>query len=354
MKLALITDTHAGARNDSAIFNNFFMDFYENQFFPTIKERGVEAIIHLGDLFDRRKYINFNTLSSWREKFFKPCQEYPCHFILGNHDVYYKNTNDVASTDLLLREYDFEIYNVPKEVKFGTLDILFMPWINDENYEECISAIKETKSQVMFGHFQVDGFEMHSGVYSQEGMKKNIFEKFDVVLSGHFHHKSDNGTLYYLGNPYEMTWQDYADQKGFHIFDTESRELEFIPNEKVIFKKIYYDDTDKDFTDIVNADYSEYKNCYVKVVVQKKSDSYLMEQLIQRIEQNDPSSVVVVDTHIDSMISDQLIEDIEAEDTMSIVSRYIEALETNVNKGELDILMRDLHTEALQTEFITS
>ena len=58
MKIALITDTHFGARNDSLLFLDFFRKFYENIFFPTLKERGIKEIIHLGDVVDRRKFIN--------------------------------------------------------------------------------------------------------------------------------------------------------------------------------------------------------------------------------------------------------------------------------------------------------
>lgn len=352
MQIALLTDTHAGARNDSVIFNNYFMDFYQNIFFPTLKDRNIDTIVHLGDLFDRRKFINFNTLSSWKKNFFEPCQEFDCHFILGNHDIYYKNTNDIASTDLLLREYNYTIYDKPKEVIFDELNILFMPWINPENYEECLDVMNNSKSQIMFGHFEVSGFEMHKGSYCNTGMKVDIFKKFDTVISGHFHHKSDNGTLYYLGTPYQLTWQDYSDQKGFHIYDTDTRLLEFIPNNKIIYKKIYYNDENKDFTDIVTQDYSEYKNCYVKVVVEKKSDTYLLEKLIEQIEKNNPIKVIVVDNLID-IFSEVGLEDIEtAEDTMTIVSKYIEILETAVDKKELDFLMKDLYNESLQTEFI--
>ena len=351
MKIALLTDTHAGARNDSTIFNDYFLNFYRNQFFPTIREREIDTIIHLGDLFDRRKFINFHTLTTWKKDFFDVCKNFNCHFILGNHDIYYKNTNDVASTDLLLREYDFNVYDKPCEMEFDSLNILFMPWINSENYQLCLDSMNQSKSSIMFGHFEINGFEMHRGAYCNSVMENEIFKKFDTVLSGHFHHKSDNGNVYYLGTPYELTWQDYADKKGFHIFDTEKRELEFIPNESVIYKKVYYNDENKDFTDIVNQDYSEYKDCYVKVVVEKKNDSYLLERLVQKIEEHDPINVMVVDNLADIFMEEDMDEIQAAEDTMSIVSKYIEALETEVDKEKLDFLMKDLYNESLQTEF---
>ena len=37
MKIALLNDTHFGARNDSNIFDEYFYKFYDNIFFPYLK-----------------------------------------------------------------------------------------------------------------------------------------------------------------------------------------------------------------------------------------------------------------------------------------------------------------------------
>ena len=69
MKIAIINDTHFGARNDSPLFLEYFMSFFEKQFFPYCKEHGITKVLHLGDLMDRRKYVNFNTLAEVRKRF---------------------------------------------------------------------------------------------------------------------------------------------------------------------------------------------------------------------------------------------------------------------------------------------
>ena len=69
MKIALLTDTHFGARNDSPAFSKYFFKFYDEVFFPYLKENNITTLIHLGDIVDRRKFINFKTSHDFRKNF---------------------------------------------------------------------------------------------------------------------------------------------------------------------------------------------------------------------------------------------------------------------------------------------
>jgi UDP-2,3-diacylglucosamine pyrophosphatase LpxH len=192
-KIALVTDTHFGARSDSIPFDNFFRRFYDETFFPEIDKRGIKTILHLGDCFDRRKYINFNTLSSCRDYFFSAAKQRGIEvvMIVGNHDTFFKNTNAVNSPGLLLNDYDnVTAYSGPIEYGVDGTSILLMPWICTDNYDECMKAIKVSNSQVLFGHFEIAGFQMYKGHENDEGFDPKLFEKFDLVCSGHFHHRS--------------------------------------------------------------------------------------------------------------------------------------------------------------------
>jgi DNA repair exonuclease SbcCD nuclease subunit len=108
-----------------------------------------------------------------------------------------------------------------------------MPWICADNYEQCMGAINTTKSTIMFCHTDIVGFQMHKGQACDEGFDPKQFSKFDLVFSGHFHHRSTIGNITYLGNPYEMTWADFEDPRGFNIFDTDTRELQSSSAQKV-------------------------------------------------------------------------------------------------------------------------
>ena len=175
-----------------------------------------------------------------------------------------------------------------------------------------------------------------------------MFRRFDLCVSGHFHHKSDAGQIYYLGTPYEIYWNDYNDPKGFHIFDTEKRELERIVNPYTIFEKIFYDDTDKDYT---NEDVSKYKDKYVKLIVVNKKDLYQFDKFTDRLLQADAHEVKIIEdfSELDAEnVSDDIVEN--TEDTMTLLEKYIDQLDITLKKDRLKNTMRSLYTEAQDLE----
>ena len=359
MKVAIITDTHWGARNDSQAFTNYFIKFYEEIFFPELLERNIDTVIHMGDIVDRRKFINYKTLYQMRHNFFDVCWEkyINLHVIIGNHDTFFKNTNNVNSMDCLRMmrsggEGDgggfIKIYEKPTEVELDGTKVFFQPLICPENKDESLSAISKTDAQILFGHLEVAGFEMHLGQKSLDGLPTSVFDKFDMAFSGHFHHKSDNGTIYYLGNPYQITWSDYKDPRGFHIFDTDSRELEFIKNPFEMFYKLYYDDENSSLEEINELPYSTYKGCYVKIVVVKKNNPFWFDTLMDKLYAADVEDISIVENYDDELKEDSDMID-EAEDTMTILSKYVNSLNVK-NKNELDKLLKSLFNESLTVE----
>ena len=360
MKLAIITDTHWGARNDSQVFIDYFAKFYKDIFFPTLLERDISTVIHMGDIVDRRKFINYKTLYQMRHHFFDQCWDryINLHLIIGNHDTFFKNTNDVNSMSCLRMmssggEGDgggfVKVYHDPTEIELDGLKCFMQPWICPENEVESLDMIAKTDAQILFGHLQVKGFEMHLGQYNYEGTSAEIFKKFDMAFSGHFHHKSDNGNVYYLGTPYQITWSDYNDPRGFHIFDTETRNLEFIQNPHKIFHKYYYDESKElSLEKIEEEDYSKYEGCYVKVVIVERKNPFWFDTLMDKLYKANVADISVVENFgVEDM--EELDNIDEAEDTITILSKYIQSLEIE-NKKELDSLMKSLYTESLTME----
>ena len=342
-KICLITDTHFGARSDSIQFDNFFRKFYEETFWPTIDKHNIKTIIHLGDCFDRRKYINFSTLKSCREYFFDQAKKrnVDVTMIVGNHDTFFKNTNDVNSPDLLLRDYDnITIIKDPKEVFLYGQTFLLMPWVCTDNYNDCMTSMKNTRAPALLGHFEIAGFQMYKGHDNNEGFDSKIFSQFDIVCSGHFHHRSSKDNIYYLGNPYEITWSDYDDPRGFHILDPSNLSLEFIENPNVIFKKVYYDDT-KDLVDPETL-----SNQHIKLIVVNKTDFYKFDQYIDRIHQADPLELKIIEdlSEFESEALDD--KDIDLEDTVTLLSQYVDSLDTDADKDRIKTVMKTLYVEA--------
>lgn len=349
-KVCLLTDTHYGARSDSVPFDNFFRRFYMEKFWSVIDERKITTIVHLGDCFDRRKYINYNTLKTCREYFFDQAKKrnIDLRLIVGNHDVFYKNTNDVNSADLLLNEYtNITTYASPSDITVDGRSILMLPWICADNYDESMEAINTTKSRLVLGHLEIAGFLMYRGHESEEGLDSSVFKKFDLVCSGHYHHRSKKDNICYLGNPYEMTWQDYDDPRGFNILDTETLELEFIQNPFTIFTKFYYDE---DQVELSKIDLSCLTEKFVKLVVVNKQDFYKFDRFMERLYKQNPLEVKIIEDLSEFESDTTVDEDVNVEDTLSLLSQYVDAIETDANKDKIKTLMRTLYVEAQNVE----
>jgi DNA repair exonuclease SbcCD nuclease subunit len=271
--------------------------------------------------------------------------------LVGNHDVAYKNTLEVNSPNLLLKGYDnIKIYDEFETVDFDGIKVDVVPWICDENEADIFSKIKDSKAQICFGHFEISGFEMDKGNVCDVGIDKQALSKYDIVLTGHFHHKSNDGNITYVGTPYEMTWADFNDTKGFHIFDTDTRELEFVKNPFSMFHKISYDDGQSDFESWKQYDFGSLKDTYIKVVVLNKQNPYLFDHVIDNFYKAGVADLAIVEDFSDVLINDdqELID--QAEDTMTILSKYIDNLPLDVEPEKLKSIMRELYIEAINTE----
>ncbi len=346
MKIALLNDTHFGCRNDSPAFMEYQNRFYNELFFPYLKKHNINTLVHLGDVVDRRKFINHNTAHNFKKVFWDKIDEMKLdtHIIIGNHDTYYKNTNEINAMSNLSISKEAKVYTRPTEVTFDNLDILFLPWICDDNYDDSIYKIDNSTSLIAMGHLEVKGFEMHKGVYNDHGLDKSQFTKFEKVISGHFHKKSDDGRVYYLGTQYEITWSDYGCPKGFHIFDTETRELERISNPIKIHKKIIYNDKENNYLDF---DYTDYERCFVKVFISQKTDENMYNTFIEKFYNNtNVHELQIIDdpTDLNTTVSDNILE--QGEDTMTFLENYIDQIETDVDKQKLKAFAKDLYTEA--------
>jgi len=353
MLLALITDTHWGVRGDNLVVANYFKKFYNEIFFPYLEQNGIKTIVHLGDIVDRRKYINYVTARNLKEFVAKSSEMgIDLHVIIGNHDTTYKNTNEVNSMNELFHNSNYKItyYSEPKEVEFDDLKVAFLPWICSGNYNESIEFINNTQSQILFGHLELSGFEMYKGHVNDHGFNPNIFDKFDMVMSGHYHHKSSRGNINYLGAPYEMTWSDYNDDRGFHVFDTDTRILKFINNPLKLFSKVLYNDKGKTLDDILSFDEEQYKNKYVKIIIQNKDNPYWFDMFIDKIEKTGVTDLQVVEDHVnlDSETDENIVN--EADDTMTILSKVVSQLDNNIDKKLLNDFLKNLYNEALSLE----
>ena len=346
MKVAIITDQHFGARKSSKFFHDYFKKFYDNVFFPYLKENKITTIVNMGDTFDNRRNIDISSLEWAKVNYFDPLREMgiTIHTVIGNHDIYYKNTNDVSSVSLLLKEYDnVIIYPETQEIKLGRLKILLVPWINQENEKISIDAIKKSKAKIAMGHLELNGFQATRGHMMEDGMDIKYFDKFEKVYSGHYHTRSTDGKIYYLGNPYELFWNDVKDDRGFHIFDTETLEHTPVNNPYRLFYNVYYDDTNYK---LFNA--TEYKDKIVKVIVKQKTNQKQFEKFIDKLSAIGVQELKIVENFNIQGNDDFEVE--ETENTISILNRYIDESEIDCDKSIIKGILRKIYSQACEVE----
>ena len=357
MKIALLNDTHFGARNDSNIFDEYFYKFYDNIFFPYLEKNNIKTLIHLGDVVDRRKYINYRIAHNFRQKFMNRLWEdkIDTHILIGNHDIYYRNTNKVNAIQELCTAPDGVnepfIYEEPKVVDFDGTKILMMPWINPENEAHSLHTLNTAVADVCMGHFDLNGFRMMDHMVQTHGYDKSIVSRFEKTYSGHFHHKNDDGQVFYLGSQYEMTWSDYNNQKGFHVFDTETREVEFIHNPNTIFKKLMYDDTNTNYDKL---DISNYNQKFVKLIVSNKKDNQMFDRLLDRLYKDiSVHELKILEDYSDlshTNVSDDVVEG--SEDTITLVNNYVDQLPVDLDKDKLKVMIKEMYIEAQDTDVV--
>ena len=347
MKFAILNDTHCGIRNSSDIFIKYQEDFYTKVFFPYLLENDIKHIVHLGDYYEHRRFINFKALNANRVHFLDKLREYgiTMDIVPGNHDVYYKNTNELNSLKELLGHYmnEVTIHMKPTVLEYDGLKLGLVPWINMQNESEINEFLANCTADIIGGHFELIGFDMLRGVPCTHGMTTDLLKRFEMVFSGHYHCKSNQDNIHYLGSQMEFFWNDAHDDKFFHTFDTETRELLPVRNPITLYERIYYDDEKTDYNAVAleNLD-----NKFVKIVVTNKTDAFSFDRFLDRVQSRKIYDLKIQEDFTEFLGENVADEGVEVEDTSELLRSYVDNVETVLDKERLKMELVELMQEA--------
>ncbi len=344
-KIAIITDQHFDSRGGDPAYHAYFKEFYDDIFFPTLERLKIKHIIMGGDTIEHRKYINFYALREMNDYFVR-LYDYEVNILAGNHDLYYKNDSEIFAIDLLYRERQndsFQLHTEPETIYINGHAIDLMPWIHEGNMGEALEFLEKPKeARILIGHLELAGFEMYKGVHSPHGLPSELFKHYEQVYTGHYHHKSSTGNIHYLGAPYEITWNDYNDPRGFHILDLDTLDLEFIPNPYRMHYKIGYDDSKQDYTQVA---VDIYKGKNVQLIVKNCTNPIMLDAFVKRLNKEGLYDFNLIDSRY--QVSESDAQNFDIEDTLTLIHQNIDAVEGDVTtRKHLRAIATDLHVEA--------
>jgi len=350
MKIAILNDSHFGYKNGAQLVFDYQWSFFEKQFFPYCVKHDIKHIIHLGDVFDTRRHVTVKTLNYIRTKFVATMEAagITMHVIPGNHDVAYKNTNDLSAVSeyLFCFPNSIHVHMSPVVLNFDGLDVALVPWITDSNRDECINFINTSPAHILMGHFEISGFKyIANSSIKSHGLAADAFSRYDMVLSGHYHTKSSRGNITYCGSQYQFNWSDVDDKKYFHVLNTETRALHAVQNKHKLFYKFYYDDALQ--IDLDNPEFKRIKGCYVRVIVVKKRDYLAFDKYIDRLKEFMPFDLQVVESFEDVTLISGESDSAVIEDTTILLDDYIDEINTALDREALKRHMHNLYTEAI-------
>ena len=348
MKIAIIGDLHIGVKSSNETMMRHQARFFEF-FLGELKKRDVKTIIQLGDIWDNRRQVNFRALQFAQETFFEPINEanIELHTLIGNHDIFYRETLDINSSGLLLRPYKhIHVYDEPTTLHFDKVSFDIIPWICNDNKAQCFAYMKNSKADYCCGHFEINNFEVMKGIPYENGIDETTFGNYKQVFSGHFHLRSHRGNITYVGTPYELTWGDYKSPKGFIIFDTETNEWEYVENPNTYFFYITYDEVGGYIT---NLDNLNLEDCYLKLVVRSKKEEFIYNNFINKLFKMKPADIKFVETNfmnLNESANQVNGENIEVKDVIDLIGDYIDGIEYD-RKDDLKAFFIDLYREAV-------
>lgn len=347
MKIILLADLHIGAKQGAQVMIDHQKKFFDFMF-DYIDKNNIDTIIQLGDANDGRKYANYKVINFAYECLYDVLEsrKITYHTLIGNHDVFYKETLDITSSNLLLRNYKYiHVHDQPTTLCFDNVTFDIIPWICNDNQQQCLDYIANSTSDYCCGHFAINQFPVFGSVLYQEGHDRALFKHYKQVFSGHFHTRSHQANISYIGTPYQLTWSDANTSNGFVVFDTQTLTWEYIDNPDRYYYYVTYDDSNP--TNTTNVDLLNLENSYVKLIVNSKSKPFLFNNFINRIFGKHPADVKIIDQQLIDLSNKTIVkQDGQVKQTIDLITDYINNSEVT-DKQQLITLMQSLYNEAL-------
>lgn len=227
----ILGDVHFGVRSSNMEWFEITKSYFEDFFIPLLEKEYKEGdiLIQLGDIFENRQIVNLKINSYVVDLFERLGKILPVILIAGNHDIYYKRTNDITSLDNLKFIPNIKVLKEEELLNIGGKSCLLMPWRHSPEHESD-TLNKHNVADFVFCHSEMQGVLLNAKVKQEEGTKVSKFKNYKRVYSGHIHFSQLIGNVVMVGNAYQMTRSDIGNAKGVYILDLDKETHEFHEN----------------------------------------------------------------------------------------------------------------------------
>ena len=224
-KVCCIADLHIGVHQNSIFWHETALKWAQ-WLKEELNNKDIKDIFILGDLYHYRDEIAVNTIHVVNQ-ILNLWSEFNIVILVGNHDSFYKDRSDVNSLSILDGWRNILVISEPTTYTILGKTATFLPWG---------ASLKDIgKSDILFGHLEIESFKMNSHKHCDHGIKtSDLLKKADLIMTGHFHlrdeRKYDKKTILYVGNPFEMDFGDTGSTKGYYVLDASNLTYEFFEN----------------------------------------------------------------------------------------------------------------------------
>jgi UDP-2,3-diacylglucosamine pyrophosphatase LpxH len=341
--VCLVTDPHFGIKNNSELFSDSQLRFFQKQLIPYLKNNNITELYVLGDIFDNRNSINTRIHNLVFDLFHDDLKDFNVTVLLGNHDIYFNTTVDVNSIKFLNEFKNVEVIDKPTIRTKNGIKEFWIPWV--VNVPDFIKELQKKKADVCFGHFNFNTFNFNKSKLSDDGIDASVLSKTcKKLFTGHFHTRSsktiDGCEINYIGAPYELTRIDMDDPKGFAILNTDDLSYKFIDNEvSMKFVKLTYPEK-------YNKSDIEGNNVDLYIQYGSDTDEKALEEYIQGIEDCNPATNVnpIIETKT-FFNPDVDISKINLNSIPEFMQEYLNSLQDLENKDEVYEILLELYNE---------
>lgn len=307
-----------------------------------LKAKHITDIVISGDIFHYRDEIAVNTIHLATE-IFNIWKDFNIIMLVGNHDAYYKDKSDINSLSIFSGWSNVTVISdIATTTLFGKV-VTFCPWgtkVHDM-----------PKSDIIFGHFEIKSFKENTYKINSTGIRaRDILDKGKLVVTGHFHLREEriykDGTILYLGNPFQMNFGDIDSVKGYYILSLDDLSYEFTKNNmSPEHKKIVLSDLAK--AGKLTSDVKDgIKNNFVKFIIDRNISPDEVDIILNKFCTLNPSSVNV-DYAVNFnkyQIDEDSKHDFSGVDIASAIDEFVNLMEID-NKEEVVKYTVDLYNK---------